>query len=135
MARREAVRAAVAVAVLVTPALWANAQFLVQTVRLHARLEGQDLATYYQARFKPLRPLLPRHGIVGYVSDGPDATREYYLTQYALAPLVLDRTAARSVVVGNFFDPRHAPAIAARWKLVLLRDLGEGVMLYRGPGQ
>ena len=134
MPRPAGIRAAVAVALLVALALATNGQFLVRMVRFRVAYEGPNLATYYQARFAPLRPLLPRRGVVGYVSDRLDADQEYFLTQYALAPLLLDRGGPHAVVVGNFFDPARAPVIAARMRLVLVRDVGEGVMLFRGPG-
>ncbi|HEV8675318.1 MAG TPA: hypothetical protein VGX21_14815 [Methylomirabilota bacterium] len=136
MPRLTVIRAAVAVTLLVALALASVASFLVWTLELRAapeQLTRPNLATYYQARFTPLRPLLPRNGIVGYVSDRPDADEEYLLTQYALAPLLLDRAGLHAVVIGNFFDPAAAPATAARMGLILLRDLGEGVMLFRGP--
>ncbi len=134
MPRLAGIRAAVAVGLLVALALASDAWFLVWTLEVRAAREGPLLATYYEGRFAPLRPLLPRRGVVGYVSDRPDSEEEYFLTQYALAPLLLDRRGAHAVVVGNFFDPARAPAIAARMRLVLLRDLGEGVMLFQGPG-
>ncbi len=134
MPRLAGIRAAVAAGLLVALALAANAQFLAWTLELRAAGAGPKLPAYYQTRFAPLRPLLPRRGVVGYVSDRPDAEEEYFLTEYVLAPLLLDRGGAHAVVVGNFFDPARAPAIAARMGLVLLRDLGEGVMLFRGPG-
>ena len=59
---------------------------------------------------------------------------EYFLTQYVLAPLLLDRGGAHAVVVGNFFDPARAPAIAARIGLVLLADRGDETETAQGPG-
>ncbi len=128
------VRTAVAVALLVALALATNGHYLLKVVRFRAAYEWPNLTTYYENRFAALRRLLPRHGVVGYVSDRPDSDREYFLTQYALAPVLLDRGGLHAVVVGNFFDPATALAIAAPMRLVLVRDLGDGVMLFRGPG-
>jgi len=124
----------VAVALLVALALATNGHYLVKVVRFRATYEGPNRTTYYEDRFAPLRRLLPRHGVVGYVSDRPSAEREYFLTQYALAPLLLDRGGVHAVVVGNFFEPARASAVAAPMGLVLVRDLGNGVMLFRGSG-
>lgn len=136
MPRVAVIRTAVAVALLVALALASVGSFLAWTLGLRAvreELTRPRLATYYQTRFAPLRPLLPRHGVVGYVSDRPDADEEYLLTQYALAPLLLDRAGLHPLMVGNFFDPAAAPSIAGRMRLILLRDLGEGVMVFRAP--
>lgn len=128
------VRATIAVTVLVGVALWSSGQFLASTLRVHAQVSGHNLVVYYHARFRDLRRMLPRHGVVGYVSDDPKAGREYYMAQYVLAPVVLDQTTARALVVGNFFDPARASAVAEGYGLVLLCDFGEGVMLFRGHG-
>jgi hypothetical protein len=74
--------------------LWRAGQF-------YARSDhGQRFASG-QTRFRELRRLLPGHGVVGYLSDKPDAVVTYFLAQYALAPLVLERGAARPVVAGT----------------------------------
>jgi hypothetical protein len=85
----------------------------------------------YERRYDEMRPLLPRRGVVGYLSDRMDAVAEYYLTQYTLAPLVVARSPGHAVVVGNFFDPRAGPALARQHGLVIVRDFGRGLLLLR----
>ncbi len=83
-------------------------------------------------RFAGLRGALPAHGVVGYVSDADEgeATWEFYETQYFLTPALLERSTQHELVVGNF---HHTP-VDADWlagqSLVLLRDYGDGVMLF-----
>jgi hypothetical protein len=64
-----------------------------------------------ERRFDAIRRLLPQRGIVGYLSDRMDAAEQYFLTQYALAPLVVSRSPEHTVVVENFFDPRRGPTL------------------------
>jgi hypothetical protein len=92
---------------------------------------GRDEVSQAEARFAPLRPLLPAHGVVGYLSDRPDAVPERYLAQYALAPLVLRPGPDGDAVVGNFFDPAEGPRLAAAASLAVVRDLGQGLLLLR----
>jgi hypothetical protein len=127
--------AALALAGLVTLAVCSAALELWRAGRFYARSDRGQRFRDRQARFREARRLLPRHGVVGYVSDRPDAVATYFLAQYALAPLVLERGGARPVVVGNFFEPERADALAASLGLVLQRDLGAGVMLFRGPAR
>ena len=122
----------VVLALLVSVALWSSGQFLVRMAQLDARSRGRHDLARYEARFDELRKMLPPRGVVGYVSDKPHAVREYYLTQYALAPVIVEGTSARPLVVGNFFDARAAAQIAGSQKLVMLKDFGKGVMLFRG---
>jgi hypothetical protein len=79
----------------------------------------------YERRYDEMRPLLPRRGVVGYLSDRMDAVAEYYLTQYTLAPLVVARSPGHAV------DPRAGPALARQHGLVIVRDFGRGLLLLR----
>jgi hypothetical protein len=85
----------------------------------------------YERRYAGIRPLLPRRGVVGYLSDRMDAGEQYFLTQYALVPLVVSRSPGHAVVVGNFFDPGTGPTLAREHGLVVVRDFGEGLLLLR----
>lgn len=77
-------------------------------------------------RFAVLKQLLPDHGVVGYLGDSADATADYYLTQYALAPLVVEHSINHPLIVGNF--PSSRPDLAAH-RLRIIRDFGSGVLL------
>jgi hypothetical protein len=127
--------ATLALACLVVLAVVSTALELWRAVHFYSRSDGGQRFVSRQTRFRELRRLLPPHGVVGYLTDKPDAVVSYFLAQYALAPLVLERGAARPVVVGNFFEPPAAGPLAARLGLVLQRDLGEGVMLFTGPSR
>ena len=82
-------------------------------------------------RFSALRAALPERGVVGY-SGEPDtaALADYYLAQYALAPLVVDHSPNHSLVVGNFRagTPVSEPPDGLR----VVRDFGDGVLLFGG---
>src|SRR5688572_8257886 len=72
---------------------------LAETIRtLQPSWNGKgDFVTPSENRFRPARELLPRGGEIGYISEhspvdaiiDPVAVREYYLAQYALAPLLV----------------------------------------------
>lgn len=103
-----------------------------------ARISGQDDITLYTSRFEGLRRRLPAGGVVGYLSyDGQEAqgTAMYYLAQYALAPMVVDRSANHSLVVGNFPGPVPPAERFLSLGLTLQGDFGNGVLLLgRGGG-
>lgn len=92
-----------------------------------------DIAQRSDLRFAALRAALPQHGVIGYVGDtGEPGVAPYYLAQYALAPLVLDRSLNHPLVVGNFSS--SAPT-ASFEKLRLVQDFGNGVLLFAGEDQ
>jgi hypothetical protein len=97
---------------------------------------GADAVTLHEQRFARLRSVLPPQvTTVGYVSDPPiirgdvAASKEYVLTLYALAPVVVDLTSEHRYVVGN------STAISRRFPdnphLIMERDFGDGVFLFR----
>lgn len=92
-----------------------------------------DVARGSDLRFARLKAALPQRGVIGYVGDaGESGVAPYYLAQYALAPLVLDRSPHHPFVVGNFSS--SAPATTFE-NLRLLKDFGGGVLLFAGEDQ
>jgi hypothetical protein len=94
-------------------------------------------------RLQRLREYLPPRGIVGYASDGwngsgfttVEALQDYFLTQYALAPVIVVRGTDLPIVVGNYPGDTATGTTGVRAYpagLVLRRDLGDGVLLLEG---
>jgi hypothetical protein len=77
-------------------------------------------------RFAAMKAALPTRGVVGYVGESGDPVADYYLAQYALAPLVIDRSPNHPLVVGNF--PGSSPGTPDH--LQLQADFGNGVLLF-----
>jgi len=87
-----------------------------------------DISRRSDQRFAALKANLPASGVVGYIGEtGDSATPDYYLTQYALAPLVVDLSPNHAIVVGNF--PSSPPAQIPQ-NLRSVKDFGNGVMLF-----
>jgi len=104
---------------------------LVSTVRIvreapspiHSRTD--DIVKRSEQRFAALKAALPQQGVLGYIgsSSSPD---DYYLAQYALAPLVIENSPNHGMVVGNFAtSPVTLPG-----DLQLVKDFGNGVLLF-----
>ncbi len=94
-----------------------------------------DRMSRSEARYQALRLALPDTGVVGYVSDELEdgsftsmaALQDFFLTQYSLAPVIVQPGARHALVVGNFSDsPRTLPG-----QLTLLWDFGDGVLLFQ----
>lgn len=81
-----------------------------------------------------VRPSLPPTGVIGYYTDFTDvpggsvATREYYLMQYALAPVVVENSVNQKLVITSLHNGQNP--IRNR-NLQLVRDFGSGVQLLR----
>jgi hypothetical protein len=93
-------------------------------------LRQDDISKRSDQRFAVVKTRLPASGVIGYIEEsGDSSTPDYYLTQYALAPLVVDRSTHHAIVIGNF--PRSQPSNLPP-KLRLVEDLGSGVLLLAG---
>jgi hypothetical protein len=84
----------------------------------------------------PVRPLLPRHGRIGFIAD-PAAdpgtqVRQYYLSQYVLAPLVVVVEETNPPCILAIWEPGLKPdqTLAGRRKL-LIHDTERGVALWK----
>jgi hypothetical protein len=87
-----------------------------------------DVARRSDQRFAALKSALPPRGVVGYIGEpGTPALGDYYLAQYALAPLVVDHSSNHPFVIGNFpaSPPPNPPS-----NLQLVKDFGDGVLLF-----
>ena len=120
------IRTTAAAAILVFGSLLSSGRMLFNTPR-PGHFEQDSIASRSDQRFAVLKTRLPAEGVVGYVGESSDsATPDYYLTQYALAPLIVDNSTDHAIVIGNF--PSSQASRIPR-NLQLVDDLGNGVLL------
>ena len=97
---------------------------------------SSDKITLYEKRFGELKKELARKRVVGYFSEDPPHSLEYienyFLTQYALLPVIVLPELNRDLVAGNFSKLAVPPQVVKQKDLYLLRDYGNGLVLYRG---
>jgi hypothetical protein len=125
-------RSKVVITVFVIVALQANVTQCHKEIVSFRKFQGKDEITNYERRFRALKNVLPPCGVVGYITDKTLTAKGFNLTQYALLPVVVERTTDRNLVVGNFHYPTINSAFYTKRNLELLNDFGNGVMLFRG---
>jgi hypothetical protein len=120
----------------------AELQALRAAYATYRTIERPDEVSRHEARLQAVKPALPGHGLVGYVSDEPaeasdpasaaarQSFKRYLLTQYALVPIVLSRGPDGDLVVGDF-TPSAPGGVAAPPGFVMVQDFGGGVVLFR----
>ncbi|HEU0123278.1 MAG TPA: hypothetical protein VFQ91_22305 [Bryobacteraceae bacterium] len=93
-----------------------------------------DGVTAFDSRFQQLRAMLPPKGIIGYITDpGVSATdvnanAEFYLTQYALAPLIVVNSTTPRYLVGNFHHLTTTGSLRDKGYR-LIKEFGNGIAL------
>jgi hypothetical protein len=98
---------------------------------------GVDPVTRYDLRFQSLRDELPPRGVIGYVSDKQTAghftslegMKEYFMTQYSLAPVIVVVGPEADLVVGNF-PGAPPPSLPAGLEGRSFTAWGDGVFLF-----
>ena len=135
-------RAKVALALLILLVFVSDAYFALAThIFSHITTIPSDEVSLYERRLETLKQILPQRAFLGYVGDtdvgDTDDLRvelfmkRYVLTQYILAPLIIIRRADLPIVIGDFHDAHSYAVIPKSNGLVLMRDLGNGVQLFR----
>jgi len=134
-------RVVLGIVLLVLVSLFSVIKLTNPTEKFAARFFGiievvPDVVTLSDLRFFALRPLLPQHGTVGYLTDrnmqGLEMLDEWLAVKYALAPLFVEKGPTAGIVVGDIRLPTtEVPKVLHDSNLVLLKDLGNGVLLLR----
>jgi hypothetical protein len=105
------------------------------------RAGSRDIIAMEDKRYQLLRQVLQNlgvHGTIGYVTevrpeellDNTDWLRDFYLSQYALAPLTVSAVPGQSTyVIGNFRS--HGTNLKGFISLEPLFDAGNGLVLFR----
>jgi hypothetical protein len=126
-------------------ALYASLSLCLEKAKDFPGTGWEDPVSVHERRIEPLKSLLPPRGAVGYVTaldsekifarerslKDVELLGHFILTQYTLAPVFVYNTPDRPLVVGNFIGSNPDPSRIAREGLAPLRDLGDGLILYR----
>ena len=114
-------------------AIYANIRMATKEVRRFNRSYGLE-ETGYERRLKSVRAMLPKEGVVGYLPDEAmdplEKTSHLYLTQYSLCPLIVVEGKDHPFVIAYFKDAGAAGGPQVQG-LTLIKDLGNGIRLYR----
>jgi hypothetical protein len=117
--------------------LYANLKTVAKEVRRFKESYRPEEADY-ESRLREVRKMLPKEGIVGYVTDEAmdplEKTRYFHLTQYGLCPLIVVSGKKHPFVVAYSRGFQH-PAEPLLQGLVLVRDFDDGIRLYRNDGK
>ncbi len=117
-----------ALAILI--ALQSNVTNCIKEIRFYRKTTGVDGVTEYDKRFGRLKGMLPSHGVVGYVTDKKFDAKAFYLTQYALSPLIIVNNTEPKLIVAYFSDSSRSIQFCKDNNLFLLEKLDNNVMLF-----
>ena len=124
----EPARASAAILIVVFFSLITTARLILKTPRISLH-SGDEVSLLSDQRFAEMKKYLPSRGVVGYLGDpGNFGLPNYYLAQYALAPLVIDRSTNHALVIGNFSTEPPKPDTRG---LEAMKTFDPGLVLFR----
>ncbi len=96
---------------------------------------ANDSISKDERRFSALKEDLPTMGRIGYL-DSPDldewaAKARYYSVQYILSPLIIVDSTDYEFIIGNFPEDLDNTMPDSVNDLILVRDYGNGVFLWK----
>lgn len=127
-----------AVLLLIAASLFSSLSMFYGAARNYFRTVDGDYAIYIQQekRLAGIKEMLCGRSIIGYVTDqgSEERTREYYLIQYILAPVVVADDPTLSLVIGNFHHDENARFATQSAKVLKRTDRGL-LLLERGESR
>ncbi|MBF0520209.1 MAG: hypothetical protein HQK92_10835 [Nitrospirae bacterium] len=111
-----------------------NIFFFVGNQKSFNRTETDKFIIYVN-RYEDVRRYLPYRAVVRYLSD-TDNVAEYYLAQYAIAPVILKNKGRANIVLGNFHGMIDLDVLSGKLKYAdfMYVDFHNGVFLFSdGP--
>lgn len=121
-------------AVVIPFALHANLKTVAKEAGM-IRTPSRSEVTDYERRLKPVREMLPKDGVVGFVTheamDPLERTRYLYLTQLSLCPLIVAGGKEYRFVITYGPDGEAPAGPRGAHGLTLVKDFHDGIRLYR----
>lgn len=123
-----------AVIALAAVALASGFWLLLDLISVYTRNTAFGVAGF-ENRFAEFQKTIKPHTVLGYLSDNPindpSSQSEFNLTQYTLAPAIVNPSADERLVVINYHSKAPDPAVLNARHLVPIHDYGNGVLLCR----
>ena len=126
------VRLGVAAAILL--AIWGAVQYF--GLEANYRQKSRELYQLVNQteRLNEARAIIPEDAVIGYLTDlepGVVASSIFNITQYALAPRLLEQYTNQNLAIGNFSRPLDYAGTGRQHGLRVERDFQNGIILYR----
>ena len=120
----------IVIALVILIAIQSNVTNCIKGIRSYRKTAGVDDASLYDKRFGRLKGMLPSHGVVGYITDEKFDAKTFYLTQYALSPVILVNNTEPKLIVAYFNDSSSSIQFCKDNNLFLLEKVDNNVMLF-----
>jgi hypothetical protein len=95
----------------------------------------ENKETHHVRRFEKIEDILPEQGILGYFTNKEystvDDTMFFFLTQYALSPLIIVRGTKPQIIIADVNDSFNIIEFSNKYDCRLLKNFGDGILVFR----
>jgi hypothetical protein len=112
-----------------------NVQDVIKEFRQFYNQKAESKESHHERRLEKIKDILPEHGIVGYFTNREyntdDDTMFFYLTQYALSPLIILRGTKPQIIIADVNDSFNIIEFNNKYNCRLLKNFGDGILVFR----
>ncbi|OGI25816.1 MAG: hypothetical protein A2287_06765 [Candidatus Melainabacteria bacterium RIFOXYA12_FULL_32_12] len=112
-----------------------NILYFINIIKHNPSISGKQDIIFFDRRFSLVKSFLPPGSVVGYISDSYKSDNmDYFLTQFALNPLIISNKSNNEIFIGNFRSVNYRN-ICLNNGFEIIKDFGGGVILLRKKSQ
>ena len=112
-----------------------NVRDVTKELRQFYNQKAESKETHHVRRLENLKDILPEQGIVGYFTNREyntvDDTMFFFLTQYALSPLIILRGTEPQIIIADVNDSFNIVEFSSKYNCSLLKNFGDGILVFR----
>ncbi len=129
----------IGISLIIIFALLANIRLFKKSRLYDLKDLGNDQVTLYEKRFDGVKRYLGSVNIVGFITDIDDKrpptdiefARRYFLTQYALSPIIVLKDYNHDIIIANFHNYDSELPDSIKEEFTLLKDFGKGLKIFK----
>ena len=112
-----------------------NVGDVIKELRLFSNQMAESKETQHLRRLEKLKGILPEQGIVGYFTNREYSTGDdnmfFYLTQYALSPLIILRGTKPQIIIADVSNSFNIIEFSNKYNCRLIKNYGDGILVFR----
>ena len=121
--------------ILILDILVGNVKEITKEYRKHYSNNTENTESQHVLRLEKIKDVLPEEGFIGYFtnkkySPGDDA-RFYFLTQYALSPLIIIRDKKQQILIADVDESFDVIEFCKKHNYSIVKDSGRGIIVLR----
>lgn len=131
----DSVKIKIVAVLIILIALQSNIRNCIKEIIFYSKNKGTDEITEFDNQMRKLKDLIPANNIAGFFTDKKNDVRTFYLTRYALAPVIAMHGAESRFIIAVSGNPSDYMQFCRNNNLTVLKKTGNNIFLLRNNAQ